>query len=300
MVTELGSTQRDQAIAATTDAGEPFARQRAFGEFFRRPTTYLFLSLFVVIALACFAGPSFGPSASSTAYGALEPPSSAHLAGTDSLGRDFFARLVQGGQVSILVGLFVALGCLTIAIVVGGLAGFFGGVADMVLSRVSDFFQVVPSIILALVAVAILGTNLPLIIVILSLTHWPVVARIIRAECMRISELGYVESSRAAGFSPMWIFRSEVLPNAFPPVLVATTMTVGRAILAESALSFLGLGDANKPSWGALLFEAQSFMGVAWWLTVLPGAAIFVVVLSANMLGDNLNDSLNPTLSRVK
>jgi peptide/nickel transport system permease protein len=117
---------------------------------------------------------------------------------------------------------------------------------------------------------------------------------------MRIALLGYVESSRAAGFSSLRIFWSDVLPNAFPPVLVATTMTVGRAILSESSLSFLGLGDANVPSWGALLFDAQRFMQVAWWLTLFPGAAIFIVVLAANMLGDTLNDSLNPALSRVK
>lgn len=288
-------------VAASIDVSAPlYARHSAIREFFRRPSTYLFLGLFIALTLVCFAGPHFGPSSTSTAFDILQPPGASHLAGTDSLGRDFLARLMLGGRVSIVVGVFVAIGCLTLAILIGGLAGFYGGVSDTILSKISEFFQVVPSIILALVTVAILGTSLPLIVIILSLTHWPAVARIIRAECMRIAELGYVESSRAAGFRPLRIFWSDVLPNAFAPVLVATTMTVGRAILAESALSFLGLGDANTPSWGALLYEAQSFMGVAWWLTVLPGAAIFAVVLSANMLGDNLNDSLNPTLSRVK
>lgn len=269
-------------------------------EFFGRPTTWLFLGIFVVIAAFCFLGPLVAPDPQSAAFEVLHPPSVGHLAGTDALGRDAFARLAQGGQVSIIVGITVALACLIFGVVVGGFAGFYGGVVDLVLSRISDFFQVVPSIILALVAVAILGQDLVLIIIVLSVTHWPIVARIVRAECTRLGGLGFVESAKAAGFSPLWILRSEVLPNAFAPALVATTMTVGRAILAESALSFLGLGDANKPSWGALLFDAQAYMGVAWWLAVLPGAGIFAIVLAANMLGDNLNDSLNPLLSRVK
>lgn len=267
--------------------------------FLRRPTTVVYLSLLGLLILACFTEPLWG-TGTGTAAGVLIPPGADHWAGTDDLGRDFGTRLLVGGRTSILVGVFVAVGCFTLAVVIGGMAGFHGGVADLVLSRISDFFQVVPSIILALVAVALLGTSLPLIIVILSLTHWPAVARILRAECLRVTSLGFVESARAAGFRPTWIFLSEVLPNAMPPVLVATTMTVGRAVLAESALSFLGLGDANAPSWGALLSTAQPFMGVAWWLAVLPGLAIFLVVLSANVLGDNLNDSLNPTLMRVK
>lgn len=275
-------------------------RHNPVREFFRRPSTIGFLALFVGISVFCAFGPLFGVNAGITSSDVLVPPSAAHWAGTDELGRDFLARLLLGGRVSILVGVFVAAGCLTLAVVIGGLAGFYGGVADTVLSRISDFFQVVPSIVLALVAVALLGTNLPLIILILSLTHWPAVARIVRAECMRIGALGYIESARAAGFGSMRIFFSDVLPNAMPPVLVATTMTVGRAILAESALSFLGLGDANTPSWGALLFNAQAYMGVAWWLAVFPGLGIFLIVLSANMLGDNLNDCLNPMLSKVK
>lgn len=279
---------------------QQYRKQSAAREFFRRPSTLLYLVVLVAIIVFCFLGPSFGLNPSATDYPVLAPPNSTNLAGTDSLGRDLLARLMVGGQGSLLVGVSVAAICLTVAILVGGLAGFYGGIADAILRRVSEFFQVIPSIILALVAVAIIGASLPLIILILGITMWPGVARIVRAECMRIRELGYVESSRAAGFSSFRIFWSDVLPNAFPPVLVATTLTVGRAILAESSLAFLGLGDANRPSWGALLFDAQSYMQTAWWLTLFPGIAIFIVVLSANMLGDALNDSLNPTLGRVK
>lgn len=288
------------ALVLDPTPGSAVPRRRWFVEFLRRPSTYVLLILVVLLAAACFIGPIFAPSATATEFEVLQSPSLEHMAGTDQLGRDYLARIMQGGQVSIMVGVFVSLGCLVLAVAFGGVAGFYGGWADLILARVSDFFQVVPSVIYALVTVAILGRSLTLIIVILSLTHWSAVARIIRAECMRIAELGYVESARAAGFRSLHIYWSDVLPNAFPPVLVATTMTVGRAILAESALSFLGLGDANTPSWGALLFDAQAFMAMAWWLTVIPGGAIFLVVLAANMLGDNLNDSLNPALSRVK
>lgn len=269
-------------------------------KFFGRPTTIFYSIVLLVVVAACFIGPYFTHRPGSAAFDTLQPPSMDHLMGTDSLGRDLFARVLSGGQISLMVGLTVAVLCLTIAIVIGGLAGFYGGLADTILTKVAEFFQVIPAIILALVAAAILGANTLMIILILSFTMWPQVARIMRAEAMRISELGYVESDRAVGFSSFRIFWSDVLPNAMPPVLVATTMTVGRAILLESGLAFLGLGDANTPSWGALLNSAQSHMQTAPWLTLFPGLMIFLVVISTNMIGDQLNDSLNPTLSRVK
>lgn len=288
---------RTEVLSAVT---ETFERRSPLKHFLSDPMTILLLVILLAMTVFSFLGPMVGASPSSTAFDPLQAPTGTHLAGTDQLGREALARLMVGGQVSLIVGASVALICLTVAVTVGGLAGFYGGIADAVLSRISEFFQVIPGIILALVAVAMLGASLPLIIIILSLTMWPAVARIVRAECMKITESGYVESAHAAGFRPLRILWRDVLPNAFPPVMVATTMTVGRAILAESSLAFLGLGDANAPSWGALLYEAQAYMQTAWWLTVYPGAAIFVVVLATNLLGDRLNDSLNPTLSRVK
>lgn len=268
--------------------------------FLRRPSTLIMLGVLVVIVLFSFVGPMFSANPNATIFEVLRPPSAQHPVGTDSLGRDMWARLMIGGQVSLFVGFAVGVICMTFAILIGGLAGFYGGITDTILTKVSEFFQVIPAIILALVSIAMLGASLPVVIVILSITMWPQVARIVRAECMRIRELGYVESARAAGFKSIRVLWSDVLPNAFPPVLVATTMTIGRAILLESGLSFLGLGDANIPSWGALLNSAQAYMQTAWWLALFPGLAIFVVVLTVNLLGDRLNDSLNPALSRVK
>ncbi|UKA60469.1 ABC transporter permease [Arthrobacter sp. FW306-2-2C-D06B] len=288
------------SMVAADGATRVSGRRSLAGRFFSRPAAVGFCGLLVVIALASFIGPYFALSPSEPKFGVLLAPNASHLMGTDSLGRDVFARVLVGGQISLVVGVAVGLLCLTLGIAFGGLAGFFGGALDSALMRVSEFFQVVPGLVLALVATALLGSSMPVVIVILSITMWPGVARLVRVETMKLSELGYVESARAAGFSPLRILVSDVLPNAFAPVLVATTMTVGRAILYESGLSFLGLGNANTPSWGTLLNEAQSFMQTAWWLTVFPGLAIFLVVLAANVLGDLLNDTLNPTLSRVK
>lgn len=266
----------------------------------RRGLAWACLGALAVIVLACFIGPAFTHNPGSTAFDPLLAPNAVNPFGTDDLGRDLLARMVVGGQVSLIAGAVVALLCLTIAIAVGAVAGFFGGLADKLLMRFSEVFQVVPAIILALVAVSLMGSSLTIIIFILAATMWPQVARIARAEALRIRELGYVESAKAIGFSPWRILWSDVLPNAFPPLLVATTMTAGRAILFESGLAFLGLGNANQPSWGALLNAAQAHIQSAWWLTLFPGLAIFLVVWAINLLGDILNDHLNPTLDRVK
>jgi peptide/nickel transport system permease protein len=254
----------------------------------------------LAISIVCFFGPQFVGSPTATAFQALAAPTLQHPMGTDPLGRDQLARVMVGGQTSLIVGAVVAALCLTIAVAVGGLSGYFGGWLETVLMRLAEVFQVVPAIILALVAVALLGSSISIIILILAATMWPQVARIVRAETLKISELGYVESAKAIGFGPLHILWSDVLPNVFPPVLVATTMTAGRAILLESGLAFLGLGDANRPSWGALLNTAQSHIQTAWWLTLYPGVAIFLIVLAVNLLGDILNDNLNPVLERVK
>lgn len=266
----------------------------------RRPSNVVFLAFLIFIALAVAIGPFFAANPVATSSNVLIPPGPDALLGTDQLGRDYLARVLEGGRVSLVVGFCVALLCMTLGLIIGGLAGFYGGFADAALVKLAEFFQVLPGIVLALVAAALFGANILLIVIILSITMWPAVARIVRAEAMRIAQLGYVESARAAGFPSLRILWSDVLPNAMPPVLVATTMTVGRAILVESALAFLGVGDANSPSWGALLNSAQSYMASGWWLALFPGLCIFLVVLAVNMLGDSFNDALNPSIGKVK
>jgi peptide/nickel transport system permease protein len=304
---QLGTRSRASEPELGGEGASPAATARrrrnpdsVWRAFFRKPSTLVYLLLLVAMVVLSIVGPLLARNPVSTGHPVLRPPSSEYLLGTDQLGRDFFARVLYGGQISLLVGFAVALLCLTLGLVIGGLAGFFGGIVDTVLVKVMEFFQVIPGLVLALVAAALLGSNVAIIVAILAVTMWPGVGRIVRGEAIRISELGYVESARAAGFSGLRILWSDVLPNAMPPVLVATTMTVARAILLESGLSFLGIGDANRPSWGALLSSAQLYMSTAWWLALFPGLCIFIVVLSINMLGDSLSDALTPTIGRVK
>ncbi|GAA1804756.1 ABC transporter permease [Nesterenkonia flava] len=288
------------AVPDITQAGGTRPKQKTWKVYLHKPVVIIFLTLLAIMVVVSFVGPSFVGSPFSTAHTPLQAPGGQTPLGTDHLGRDYLARVVYGGRTSLLVGFSVALLCMTAGVLVGGLAGFYGGIVDTLLVKVAEFFQVIPGLLLALVAAALLGSNVSIIIGILAVTMWPIVARIARAEAMRIAELGYVESARAAGFSRFRIFWSDVIPNAMPPVLVATTMTVGLAILLESGLAFLGIGDANRPSWGALLNLAQPYITSAWWLAVIPGLCIFIVVLAVNMLGDALNDVLNPNIGKVK
>lgn len=305
----MTTTDDTIAIDATQPAGTEHdaptegrveSRPSTWKVFLRKPSTLIFLPLLLIFVLISFVGPFFVGSPSATGNPTLLPPGGEFLLGTDDLGRDYLARVVHGGQISLLVGFSVALLCMTIGVVVGGLAGYYGGFMDTALVKVAEFFQVLPGLILALVAAALLGSNVFIIVAILAITMWPSGARIVRAETMRISKLGYIESSKAAGFGGIRILWSDVIPNAMPPVLVATSMTVGRAILVESGLAYLGVGDPSRPSWGALLNSAQAYMQQAWWLALFPGMCIFLVVLAVNMLGDGLNDALNPTIGRVK
>ncbi|WP_188726420.1 ABC transporter permease [Pseudoclavibacter endophyticus] len=283
---------------ATTEVRR--AQRNAWSIFLRKPAVWVFGTLLAFMVLVAVVGPFLVGSPVSTEHPRLQPPGGEYLLGTDSLGRDYLARVVHGARVSLIVGFAVALLCMTIGILIGSLAGYLGGAMDVIMVKLAEFFQVLPGIVLALVAAALLGANPVVLVLILALTMWPGVARIVRAESMRIAQLGYVESARAAGFKGPRIIWSDVIPNAMPPVLVATSMTVGRAILIESGLAYLGIGDANNPSWGALLNSAQSYMRDGWWLAVAPGACIFLVVLAVNMLGDALNDAYNPTIGRVK
>lgn len=289
-----------KAQALTAPLRLPARRRSPARVLLRRPVITAFCVILAIFTLSAIIGPLLVADPLATSFPKMLPPSAEHLLGTDMLGRDYLARVVWGGRVSLLVGFAVAALCLTLGLVVGGIAGFYGGVADTVMVKVAEFFQVLPGIVLALVSAALLGANIWIIVAILAVTMWPGVARIVRGEAMRIAQLGYVESQRAAGFRGMRILWSDVVPNAMPPVLVATSMTVGRAILIESGLAYLGIGDPSNPSWGALLNSAQSHIQDGWWLALFPGACIFLVVLAVNLIGDALNDAYNPTIGRVK
>lgn len=226
----------------------------------------------------------------------LQPPSSLHFFGTDNVGKDVFSGVIFGARVSLTVGVFAALTALTLGALIGSIAGFYGGVTDSILMRVSELFQSMPRFFLALVMVAVMGGGTGMIILVLAIVSWPETARIIRAEFMALKEREFVEAAKALGFGTRYIIVSEILPNALPPAIVRSTLDVASAILIEAGLSFFGLGDPGVASWGQMLNRAQPYLASAWWLSVFPGAAIFLAVLAFNVVGDALNDAMNPQL----
>jgi len=219
--------------------------------------------------------------------------------GTDSLGRDVAAGIAHGTRVSLLIGAASAGLGLVIGTLVGAVGGYFGGFTDDVLVRLTELFQTVPSFLLVIVIVAIGRPNVVVIALAIGIASWPTVARIVRAEFRRLRRSDFVLAARSAGFSDTRIIFGEILPNALPPVIVTASVMVASAILIESSLSFLGMGDPNVVSWGAMIGSGRDSLRTAWYLTAIPGAAIVLAVLALNLLGDGLNEALNPRQRRA-
>jgi peptide/nickel transport system permease protein len=214
--------------------------------------------------------------------------------GTDSLGRDVAAGIAHGTRVSLLIGAAAAAIGLVIGTLVGAAGGYFGGFIDDILVRVTELFQTVPSFLLVIVLVAIGRPNVVVIALAIGIASWPTVARIVRAEFRTLRRSDFVLAARSQGFGDARIIFGEILPNALPPVIVTASVMVASAILIESSLSFLGMGDPNVVSWGAMIGSGRDSLRTAWYLTAIPGAAIVLAVLALNLLGDGLNEALNP------
>ena len=249
--------------------------------------------LFLVAVLAPVISP-YDPQAIDT-YHILEPPSKAHLFGTDSLGRDCLSRLIYGARISLLVG-FVAVGIATlVGTVLGAVAGFYGRWIDTLVMRFVDIMLCFPAIFLIMAVIAFLEPSIWNIMTVIGLTGWMGVARLVRAEFLSLRKRDFVLAARISGASDFRIIFSEILPNAIAPILVSATLGVGGAILTESALSFLGIGvQPPTPSWGNMLTEGKDNLEIAWWLSLYPGLAILVTVLGYNLLGEGLRDLLDP------
>ena len=229
----------------------------------------------------------------------LLPPSMEHFFGTDSLGRDVFSRMLYGARVSLWVG-FVAVGiALSIGVTLGLIAGYFRGLVDECIMRFVDVMLCFPSFFLILAVIAFLGPGLFNIMVIIGLTSWMGVARLVRAETLSLRERDFIHAARLSGAGTLRILFRHILPNAAAPVLVSATFGIAGAILLESSLSFLGIGvEIPMPSWGNILIEGKQTLGVAWWLSLFPGLAILLTVLGYNLLGEGLRDLLDPRISR--
>ena len=249
----------------------------------------------VLLALIAGAITSFTPLETKTGV-PFERPGTVHYFGTDDLGRDVFSGVIFGARVSLAVGFLAAITATTIGILIGALAGYFGGWLDDLLMRIAEMFMVVPVFVLALLLVALFGPSIGNVVIVLSVLSWPGTARLVRAEFLSLKHRDFVEAARSLSAGHLDIIFSEILPNALAPVIITASLQVASAILIEAGLSFLGFGDPNTVSWGLMLYWAQKFIRHAPWMAIFPGLAISLATLGFNLIGDALNDALNPRL----
>jgi len=224
-------------------------------------------------------------------------PSAEHLFGTDSLGRSMWAGLAHGSRTTLIIAVVATLASVAFGTTVGALAGYFGGLMDDALMRITEFFQTIPSFIFAIVLVAILTPSATSLILAIAVVSWPPIARVVRGEVLTVKSREFVQAAVLAGQADLAILFRQVLPNTLSPLIVTGSLLVATAILIESALSFLGLGAPNLMSWGFMVGAGRSFLRDAWWLVTIPGVAILLTVLSINLVGEGLNDALNPRLA---
>ena len=254
-----------------------------------------------ILVLAALFAPVLTPYAPNTqsVVERLTAPSVKHILGTDELGRDVLSRMLYGGRVSMSVGIIAVLIATFIGLLVGALAGYYGGVMDNIIMRTVDIILTIPTLFVILMIVVFLGPSITNIMIIIGLTSWPDIARIIRAEVMSIKKAPYIDATRVLGLPKKMIIAKHIMPNALGPVFVYMIFGVSGAILTESGLSFLGLGvQPPAASWGNILSSGKDYIETGWWLTAFPGLAIFLAVFSYNLLGEGLRDFFNPKLSR--
>jgi len=272
---------------------------RMWRRFVRNRLALISLWLLVAITLAVAVWPLFlgSPEAIDTPN-ALKDPTPQHLLGTDELGRDTLTRLLHAGRISLVVGFMAMAISILVGSLVGGIAGYFGGTADTVLMRITDAMMSLPAIFLLLVILVVFGSGLVTVVVVIGVTSWMGAARVVRAEVLRFKNAEFVEAARAMGARPRRILAVHVFPNAVPSIIVTASLGVARAILTESALSYLGLGiQAPTPSLGNMLSNAQTYLWNAPLQALWPGLLILLIVLASNFLGDGLRDALDPQMA---
>ncbi len=284
------------SLPITDAGGGPWSA--AWQVYRRNPGAMAGLVLVLAVLLMAVIGPMLYAVDPFDIVGApLVPPLDEYAPlGTDALGRDLLAGLLHGARPSIVVGVVAASLSTVIGVTVGALAGYYGGWVDATLSRVTEFFQTLPALLFAMVIVTLFGATVATVAVSIGIVSWTPIARLARAEYLRARELDYVRAARAAGASDSYVLLRQILPNTLPSLLVAATLAVGTAILFESGLSFLGLTDRNTMSWGLMIGSGRTVILEAWWPSALPGVLIFVTVLGISLIGDGLNDALNPRL----
>jgi peptide/nickel transport system permease protein len=257
--------------------------------------------LVLVILLAAFAPLLYPGSPWEMATAPFVPPGEeGMLLGSDSLGRDVAAGIAHGARISLMVGAVSTIAALSIGVTLGAVAGYLGGVVDDAVMRFTEFFQTIPSFVFAILLVAIFTPTIGSVVFAIAVVSWPPVARVVRAEFLSLRSREFVQAAEVLGKSRLAIVLTDILPNALSPIVVLSSLMVASAILLESALSFLGLGDPNLMTWGFLIGAGRSVIRLAWWMSVFPGLAIFLTVLALNLVGEGLSDALNPRLARQR
>lgn len=285
-----------------TDVTEfrPQSPAREAWRMFRRnvPALIGIAILAAMVLLTVYGQLFYGGDAFAIVWAPHEPPgvTPEFPLGTDYLGRDVLAGLLTGGGPTLAVGTAAAVITMVIGIVLGALSGYYGGWVDDLLMRITEFFQVLPALLFAMVLVTLFSPSLLTIALAIGVVSWPQTARLARAEFLKIKELEYVTAARAIGARNRRIIWKLILPNAAPPLIVSATLTVGVAILFEAGLSFLGLGDPNTMSWGLMIGANRAYILQAWWPVTFPGVMIFLTVFAVSLVGDGLNDAFNPKL----
>lgn len=268
--------------------------------FARNPAALIGLVILLVVVLFAILGPTLYPQSPwrPVTRPFLPPFSPGFFLGSDTLGRDVAAGMAHGARVSLMIGVVSTLVALLIGVPLGAIAGYAGGFVDEALMRFTEFFQTIPSFALAIVVVAILQPHLGSIILAIGVVSWPPVARLVRGEVLSLRTREYVQAAVTIGQSTPRIIFSQILPNTIAPIIVMGSLMIGTAIMLESSLSFLGLGDPSMMSWGYMVGAGRTRLIDAWWISFFPGVAIFFTVLALNLAGEGLNDALNPRLAR--
>lgn len=285
---ESGIAERPRAAGIAPGASRRLVWRRALA----RPAGRIGLVLTLAVVVMALLAPwltRVGPE--SLAGPSLAPPGGGYLLGTDALGRDVWSVIAFGARTSVLVAGGVGAIALAIGVLVGGISGYRGGIVDDALMRFTELVQTLPRFFLALLAIALFGPGTALLVIVLGATSWTMLARLVRAEVYSLRQREFVAAARAGGASATRILFVEILPNALPATVALLGLVVGRILLIEAGLAFLGLGDPGAASWGALAGEGQAFLRVAPWIALFPGLAIMVAVLGVNLLGEALTEA---------
>ena len=271
--------------------------QSGLSRFFRhKPAVIGLLLLMLVLLAAALAGVIYPADPFAMVGKPFQPPFGEYLLGTDMLGRDLAAGVLHGARTTLLVGVVATVIATVVGVAIGGAAGYFGGRLDSLLMRFTELFQTIPFFLFAILLVAVLGASIGSVIFAISLVSWPPMARLVRGEFMAMRNREFIQACVSMGMGHARIVFVHILPNTLSSIIVTGSLMVATAILIESGLSFLGLSDANTMSWGFIIGSGRSVLRTAWWVCAMPGLAILLTVMAINLVGDGLNDALNPRL----